>query len=1608
MACAAVLLLPGMNAKALVSSGPVYSTHKIFAPGMTISQVNTNSSPTGEDENKVIDGNTSTKYLNFNTLNTGFTVNTGTSSIARSISITTANDYPDRDPVSYTLEGSNNGSTWSSITSGSLTCSATRFATQSFGFINTAAYSYYRVVFPSVCNTGTATAMQVSEVQLYQADEVYNTTSGYYYSTIQDGVNAAASGNTLMVAAGTFNESINISKSVKLYGAQYGVCAASRSGTESIINCTNGIGVNASNVTIDGFTIQGQTSSTTPGFGYAVYMKPNSTGTQLLNNIIQNNRVGSSLSNTGTNPTSVLVSCNLFATNNNSGSASGNGIYTDNGTAGGALSNVAIIGNTFSGNTNAGILMDMVNLASTASNISISSNIFSGDGSAVVLHYVSNSSFSSNVISGSAGSDCYVGGGVTNFNFNNNDLSHVTTGTAGIKITNAFGGNNSNITVNENRFTAYSGTVNAINVASGYPSGNLSATCNWFGTTNASTIASQISGSVIYTPYLASGIDNSTATGFQPVPNSCSGCPSGNTVQNTRTLQFFCSIQDAINDATTIAGDNIMLSAGTFNEQVSVTKSVKIKGSGTQQSIIDFTGTVSGKPSLFDISTSGVTIENLKLQVDLTKLGSAIIASGSNLSNLTIKDNTITPYGSSAAASSSYSNRNAISINYGSYRTGGSGGVNNVSVTGNTVAGVASDAFSVARYFRSAVSMDEAGGTISGNTFQSINHDVLARFGSNGAITVSGNNFNGGGVELAEMNSGAGPLTVSGNTFDATFANLASPNTAVLRFKNANNTTVTNVSGNTFNNHEWAVSLENYNNATLDNNTFTPLAGSTTYRHVTFNTKTISGTSSSSLSLATGATLTNNVFNGNAAAGGTALSFFNHSTSSTMGTYTIGTTGNENSFQPAIGTFVYLDGQSGSSTTSTFPPYNSLIGTGSGAITTMAPWSGNVNVENNKFDAGSGLKLASALSATELFAVEDKITHKLDNSALGFVTVRANNDFVTTNSGSIQRGIDAASSGFTVNVNSGTYNEAVLVNKSVSILGAQRNVLAKGRSGSESIVDPNVSAAHGFKVVTDNVAINGFTITNSAAYPSSERYGVVTIDKTSSGQFTGITVKNNVISRQSKAVDFNYTDNYEISGNWLHGENDPYNYGCIWIDDYGTSSSNGLITNNDLDGYGSVVEIQGDLTHPVSNTTISLNRSTGGQYVLFGLQNSSVTKNSVLNVTVGSHVFVGGGCTNTTFTENFFDGGSYNGVRVSNNFGAGLNSGLTFNSNSITGHNNAGYYEINVTPSAYSGTLSATCNWFGSNIPATVAAKISGPVTYVPYLSNGTDADANQATGFQPTASCSGSCPTVTAAAAVTPLYPMSGQKIQTIFLNYPSSAQSETINVTPAGGSGGYSYVWTMSGCNTTTPNSSFSNTGSSYTFTPASMTGSGLCGAAGGDNIYTFTIKVSDGQGCPAAATLTKRLNVVNPYSGTNVMVCHKVIVGRGYAYQVVTVNQSTAANYIAQGDQLGNCNPFTGRTSAPGSNANAGEEPVGAAAVWVYPNPSTGAFSVALSAIENEAEVIVTDVQGKLIARQTIAKDAPQAKASFDLSNVARGVYLVQVKDGSLNYRTKIVVQ
>ncbi|MGE3108772.1 MAG: GC-type dockerin domain-anchored protein [Phycisphaerales bacterium] len=130
-----------------------------------------NNSPGAEGVTNAIDNTAATKYLNFDVVNTGFTVTPSGTGTVRYVTCITANDAPERDPTTYTLEGSNDGFTFDLISSGALTPSINRYSIFSSNAIpNASVYAMYRVIFPTV--RGAANSMQIAEVQLATAVDI--------------------------------------------------------------------------------------------------------------------------------------------------------------------------------------------------------------------------------------------------------------------------------------------------------------------------------------------------------------------------------------------------------------------------------------------------------------------------------------------------------------------------------------------------------------------------------------------------------------------------------------------------------------------------------------------------------------------------------------------------------------------------------------------------------------------------------------------------------------------------------------------------------------------------------------------------------------------------------------------------------------------------------------------------------------------------------------------------------------------------------------------------------------------------------------------------------------------------------------------------------------------------------------------------------------------------------------------------------------------------------------------------------------------------------------------------------------------------------------------
>ncbi|GAB3432953.1 hypothetical protein GCM10027436_08600 [Actinophytocola sediminis] len=119
-----------------------------------------------ESAAKLIDNNENTKWLAF--ARTGWvSYRLHTAAAVAKYSLTSANDFEGRDPVSWTLQGSANGTTWTDLDTRTNEDFPERFQVREFEFTNTTAYAYYRLNITA--NAG-ADALQLADWGLTMTD----------------------------------------------------------------------------------------------------------------------------------------------------------------------------------------------------------------------------------------------------------------------------------------------------------------------------------------------------------------------------------------------------------------------------------------------------------------------------------------------------------------------------------------------------------------------------------------------------------------------------------------------------------------------------------------------------------------------------------------------------------------------------------------------------------------------------------------------------------------------------------------------------------------------------------------------------------------------------------------------------------------------------------------------------------------------------------------------------------------------------------------------------------------------------------------------------------------------------------------------------------------------------------------------------------------------------------------------------------------------------------------------------------------------------------------------------------------------------------------------
>src|SRR5262249_7657823 len=82
--------------------------------------------------------------------------------------LTSANDAAERDPRDWTLQGSNDGQSWSTLDSQTGQMFSARFQTKEYRFANTTAYKFYKLDITA--NAGGVALVQLAEWQLSNGD----------------------------------------------------------------------------------------------------------------------------------------------------------------------------------------------------------------------------------------------------------------------------------------------------------------------------------------------------------------------------------------------------------------------------------------------------------------------------------------------------------------------------------------------------------------------------------------------------------------------------------------------------------------------------------------------------------------------------------------------------------------------------------------------------------------------------------------------------------------------------------------------------------------------------------------------------------------------------------------------------------------------------------------------------------------------------------------------------------------------------------------------------------------------------------------------------------------------------------------------------------------------------------------------------------------------------------------------------------------------------------------------------------------------------------------------------------------------------------------------
>lgn len=457
---------------------------------------------------------------------------------------------------------------------------------------------------------------------------VYNVTKDTWHGTIQDGIDNASSGDELQCAEYTFVENNFGWTGLRVEDKSLTIKGEGSSKTiVQVADKTNGIEFQGDiDIHLEGITFT-KDGSTGPGFFIRLGETASTYGTVVFKDLVAEYATGRNvmMDQNGVYTDVLVEDCTFqnsgiwgFSVNYPTTAASGltfrNSSFLNNGTAGNVNSigldiqianNVTVENCLFDGNLAKGISLGAVNNC-TFTDVTLTNNgdesLAMGDRNAVSFWEFkgtsSNIEFINPTITDNDGrgimlgtqdpSNTITGFSVTGGYFENNTAENLLIWQSDAN------GLVSDVSVNKSYFIGdiYSNSPEAL---------DLSA--NWWGSNDASTVRSNANGSVNdYTPWLEVGDDTDTgAAGFQPDLSYLFVDDDSPQIGSTGRIQEGVDM---------VSGSTVSVKAGTYNEKITIDKSVDLLGD--DGAILDGTGL--GDVTGVSIKSGDVTFDNFTVK----------------------------------------------------------------------------------------------------------------------------------------------------------------------------------------------------------------------------------------------------------------------------------------------------------------------------------------------------------------------------------------------------------------------------------------------------------------------------------------------------------------------------------------------------------------------------------------------------------------------------------------------------------------------------------------------------------------------------------------------------------------------------------------------------------------------------------------------------------------------------------------------------------------------------------------------------------------------------------------------------------------------------------